>query len=88
VGDPNKIPQVVTCQHSISLLQEYLDGTLPTEEREALERHFNACPPCIDFVKKDKATPHLCQKALVEEMPKDMGERLSSFLHERCKKDK
>ena len=87
MGQPkSEIPEVVTCKHSISLLQEFLDGTLPPEEREALERHFKACPPCIDFVKKYKATPGVCKQALAEEMPKDMTERLKSFLHDKCKK--
>lgn len=81
-----KVPEWVTCQHSIELLQDYLDGTLPPEERAALDRHFKACPPCIDFVRKYKATPGLCQKALAQEIPHDLGERLVSFLHEKCKK--
>lgn len=80
-------PEWVNCQHSLSLLQEYLDGTLPAEEKVALDRHFKACPPCIDFVKKYKATPKLCQQALSEEMPKDVGDRLSSFLRAKCKCD-
>jgi anti-sigma factor RsiW len=84
VTDPqekNDLPEWVTCQHSIELLNEYLDGTLPSEEQRALERHFKACPPCIDFLRKYKATPSLCRKALAEEVPADLGRRLSEFLH-------
>lgn len=78
-----KFPDWVNCKHSISLLQEYLDGTLPPEERAALERHFRACPPCIDFVKKYRATPGLCAKALTQDVPKDLGDRLTAFLREK-----
>jgi len=87
VSDPKaKAPEWVTCQHSIGLLQDYLDGTLPPEERAALDKHFKACPPCVDFVRKYKATPGLAQKALIEELPKELGDRLSAFLHDHCKK--
>jgi len=84
VGDEKKAPEWVTCQHSLGLLQDYLDGTLSEDERAALDRHFKACPPCIDFVRKYKATPHVCQKALVEELPKEMADRLGAFLHDKC----
>ncbi len=77
------VPEWVTCQHSIDLLNDYLDGTLPEEEMRALERHFKACPPCIDFVRKYKATPSLCRKALAEDVPDDLGRRLSEFLHSK-----
>ena len=86
MGDAKKVPEWVTCQHSLGLLQEYLDGTLPDDEKAALDRHFKACPPCIDFVKKYKATSCVCQMALAGEVPKEMAERLSTFLHDKCKK--
>lgn len=84
--EKKKVPDWVTCQHSLELLQDYLDGHLPPDEKARLDRHFKACPPCIDFVRKYKATPSLCQKAFVEEIPKDLGDRLSSFLREKCGK--
>ncbi|MBI5548539.1 MAG: zf-HC2 domain-containing protein [Deltaproteobacteria bacterium] len=78
------MPQWVNCKHSLSLLQDYLDGTLAPDDKAALDRHFKACPPCIDFVRKYKATPRLCQRALAEEVPKDVSDRLSRFLSEKC----
>ena len=88
MADPiEKVPEWASCEHSLSLLQEYLDGTLPPEEKAILDRHFRACPPCIDFVRKYRATPALCQRALVQEVPQDMGERLAAFLHSKCRGD-
>ncbi len=83
--EPKKIPEWVTCQHSISQLQEYLDGTLPDDERAKLERHFKACPPCVDFVRKYKATPQVCKQALAADVPEKTADRLMSFLREKCK---
>ncbi len=86
MGEPkDNVPEWVTCQHSLSLLQDYLDGTLSPEEKAKLDRHFRACPPCIDFVRKFKATPGLCQKALAQDLPQEMGDRLLSFLREKCR---
>jgi anti-sigma factor RsiW len=81
-----KTPEWVTCEHCIGLLQEYVDGTLPADEKEALDRHIKACPPCVDFVRKYKATPNLCKQALAEEIPEELGDRLSAFLHAKCTK--
>lgn len=79
-------PKWVTCQHSLSLLMEYLDGTLPPEQQRELDRHFKACPPCIDFVRKYRSTTGVCQKALKDDVPDDMANRLTSFLHDKlCK---
>ena len=78
-------PRWVTCQHSIGKLLEYLEGTLPPEEQRELDRHFKACPPCIDFVRKYRSTPQICKKALADEVPDEMAQRLSSFLHGKLK---
>lgn len=87
MGEPkDKEPEWVTCKHSLSLLQEYLDGTLPPEEKAALDRHFRACPPCIDFVRKYRATPHVVKQALHQDVPKDMSDRLAAFLKDKCHK--
>lgn len=75
------MPEWVTCQHSIELLGEYLDGSLPADELLALERHFKACPPCLDFLRKYRATPGLCRHVLAEQIPADLGRRLTDFLH-------
>jgi hypothetical protein len=83
--ETKKVPEWVNCQHSLSLLQEYLEGTLSGEEKAALDRHFKACPPVLDFIRKYKATPGLCQKVLVDEMPTEMTERLSVFVRNCCK---
>ncbi len=41
-----KVPEWVTCQHSIELLQDYLDGTLPRERSLELFLHVRGCDPC------------------------------------------
>lgn len=81
------IPAWVTCEHALSLLVDYLDGSLPPEEKTALDRHLKGCPPCIHFVRKYRTTPHMCKKALETEMPDEMAERLTSFLRAKLKEE-
>lgn len=81
IREKKPIPEWVTCQHSIELLGDYLDGTLPVDEQRALDRHFKACPPCLDFLRKYRATPSVCRQVLAEQIPADLGQRLTDFLH-------
>jgi len=85
VGELNEnAPEWVTCRHSLSSLQDYLDGKLPPDEKASLDLHFRACPPCHDFVRKYVATPGLCQRALARDVPEEVCERLAAFLRKRC----
>lgn len=72
-----------SCQDSIHLLRDYLDGEMPTELAAALKAHLELCPPCVDFVQGYRKTPELCRKALEARMPEAMSARLTSFLHEK-----
>ena len=40
----------MTCNEFEILLADYLDGTLATEERAAVEEHRNACASCTEPV--------------------------------------
>lgn len=80
-----KTPEWVRCKHSIDKLLEYLDGTLAPNEQRELDRHFKLCPPCLDVLRKYRAVPKLCQKALASEVPEETAGRLTAFLRARCK---
>ena len=36
----------MNCQKCTDMLTEYLEETLPEEQRQALEEHLETCPPC------------------------------------------
>lgn len=49
------------CSSIFALLSEYLDRDLPPADCEELERHIQACEPCVAFVdslKKSVALGH------------------------------
>jgi anti-sigma factor (TIGR02949 family) len=75
-----------TCKESIDLLLNFLDGEMPEEEAKHLEEHLAACPPCVDFLRTYRATPVLCRRALQKQMPRELSDRLTDFLRQKCKK--
>jgi anti-sigma factor (TIGR02949 family) len=68
------------CKDSINSLLAFLDGEMSTEDEQHLRAHLEGCPPCVDFVRTYRATSGLCRKALVRQMPPEVGDRLRSFL--------
>jgi anti-sigma factor RsiW len=42
----------VTCQELVELVTEYLDGALPSADREAFEAHLALCPGCVTYVEQ------------------------------------
>ena len=76
------------CKDSVELLLEYLDGELNADLRAKLEAHLGGCSPCEDFWKSYSATPRLCRKALIAEMPREVATKLTDFLRLEMNKSK
>lgn len=72
-----------TCRETIELLMDYLEGQLPPEEKSALDAHFAACKPCLEFVRSYERTPSVLRKATEVEIPPEVSDRLIQFLKEK-----
>ena len=68
------------CSECVALLGDYLDGSLPRDRSDALERHLSMCMPCITFVRTYKKTSVLAREKLASEMPQVLVDSLQSFL--------
>lgn len=67
----------------LELLGEYEAGALPEEERAALERHIEACPPCVRFLSTYRATGR-CLKALKpSDVPAALADSILAFVKAR-----
>jgi hypothetical protein len=75
----------VSCKHCVDLLVDYLEGHLPPEKEKALDEHFMACPPCLDFLDQYRAASSLSRRALEMEIPPVLAEKLDEFLRKHCK---
>jgi anti-sigma factor RsiW len=69
-----------TCKDSVSLLLDYLDGTLSEDVRHSLQTHLGECDACEHFLQGYRATPTLCRQSLDASMPDALREQLRSFL--------
>ncbi|MBI3828704.1 MAG: zf-HC2 domain-containing protein [Planctomycetes bacterium] len=55
---------VSDCPKAAERLSAYVDGSLPSEERAAIELHLNTCASCRDGVKRYRAVQSLLDGAL------------------------
>ena len=77
----------VTCEQTIEVLVDYVDGSMDAATLKTFEAHFADCPPCLDFLRTYKATIRVSQQALPDpEIPPEVSSRLRSFLREKCQK--
>jgi anti-sigma factor RsiW len=65
------------------MLMDYLEGTLGSPEREAIEAHVTGCPRCVAFIESYERTPRILRAATVEALPADLALSLRRFLAER-----
>jgi anti-sigma factor RsiW len=56
----------MSCRQLVSLVTEYLEGTMPHSERIRFERHVAVCPPCRAHLEQIRETIH-ASGALTEE---------------------
>lgn len=56
----------LSCRELVQFLMDYLDGALPTDQRERFESHLAKCPPCVCFLKSYSETIKLSQACCEE----------------------
>ena len=55
---------------------DYLEGTLPPADREAIEAHVERCPRCVAFAESYRQTPRILREATVTALPEDLKQSL------------
>lgn len=76
-----------TCKEIVEILCDYLEGELPQEEKEELDRHVEDCPPCLAFLNTYRRTSQLCKALRPEDIPVELKMRLERFLKEKASKN-
>ena len=78
-----------TCKQLIlDCLFEYEDGTMPEEEHRDLQRHFEMCPPCMNFLTTYRATGRTLKMLKPREIPPALAETVMAFVRARSKTEK
>ena len=53
---------MMSCHELAELLIDFVAGELPTPQRERVETHLNACPPCVTYLETYRLTIQLTRK--------------------------
>jgi anti-sigma factor RsiW len=66
----------LTCKELVELVTEYLENTLPPEERTRFEAHISTCHSCTSFVEQMRHTIQLTGKLSEESLSESTAKKL------------
>jgi predicted anti-sigma-YlaC factor YlaD len=72
----------IDCKHVWSQVSDYIDGTVTSQEREAIERHLANCRHCSAVMDSTRNILVLVGDARTFEVPVGFGGRLHNRLQE------
>jgi anti-sigma factor RsiW len=70
----------LTCRKVAELLIDYVDGSMPAEDRDILQRHLCGCVPCAIYIHTYSTTIRLTQELPDVPMPDEFKARLLSAM--------
>ena len=73
----------VTCVSGVDLLADFLEGLLPPDERDSIERHVLGCERCQAFVASYQATPAILRHATDVVLPEELRRSLEDWVRRR-----
>jgi anti-sigma factor RsiW len=71
---------VINCQQLIDFCFDYIDGSLPVEERSRFTQHLGQCSDCLVFFETYRRTPELTREALATQIPEAVRNSVRNFL--------
>jgi anti-sigma factor RsiW len=76
-------PEDISCREIVEIVNDYVEGVLSPEEREAVELHLNLCDGCTDYLEQLRLaialTGELPADALSPELEEELCRAFSSF---------
>lgn len=66
----------MTCRELVELVTDYLDGALPSRERERVEAHLAKCRGCSEYVEQMRQTIRLTGRLREDDVPREAREAL------------
>jgi anti-sigma factor RsiW len=74
------------CHDVFAKLSEYLDGDLPDDACDELERHIRGCAPCVEFVESLRKSVKLGRQYQAMEGPPPLSPEAEKILKEAYEK--
>ena len=69
----------LACQELVEIINEYLDGALPPDERERLEAHLEICEGCRRYLDQMRTTIRVLGTLTVESLDPIAKDQLLQF---------
>ena len=66
----------MNCTEVVTLLEQYVDRELSSEEVVEVQRHLDACPPCLGLFHFEANVRRLVRRACNESAPPSLRERI------------
>lgn len=76
----------VDCRKLETLIGDYVDDQLPGAVKGAVDQHMSQCAPCMAFLRQYRFAPEAARKMLLQAVPKELEDRVLSFLRAKCTK--
>ena len=58
-GPNGSVPDDLNCRELVEIVTDYLEGTLPHEERARVDAHLVNCPGCTTYIEQMRETVRL-----------------------------
>jgi anti-sigma factor RsiW len=58
----------LVCRDAVEMVNDYLEGTLPSRDRRRLEIHLADCPHCTAFLEQIRTTVRLTERLVPEDL--------------------
>jgi anti-sigma factor RsiW len=55
MSDPSKADEMA-CRELVQVINAYLDGTLPEDDRRRFDAHLEECPYCVNYLDQMRET--------------------------------
>jgi anti-sigma factor RsiW len=67
-GTTASVPDDLSCRELVEIVTEYLEGTLPTNERARVDAHLANCPGCSTYIEQMRETVRLTGRLREEDV--------------------
>ena len=74
---------LLTCKEFLEGLNDYLEQTLDSEERQHLQKHVDECPNCWVVVDTTRKTLQVYKGMEPQEIPPEVHERLMTAVEKK-----
>ncbi len=72
--------RIVTCEQTVRVLSDYLDGTLPRAQRYFIKLHLMLCPSCVAFLRSLHGARDMARQMTEQEVPTEVRDMVGKLL--------